>query len=164
VIFGEGPPPPPATDRSVGYPPGAREGTRGEIWEGYEYPIVEASLSGARIQVAIDLSSIYADWCRLQMPIPQDASGSHWSCLPNTGGGSGPDGCFYNDPDTGEPIGVDCGKLELCFLGSVCDCDANRCEASSGWRIELDFRVDGDEASGSIQLRELHNVYFTRSS
>jgi len=163
VIFGEGSPPPPATDPTIGYPAGAGEGYRQEIWEGYEYPIVEGSVSGARVQVAVDLGHLYEDWCRLQMPIPQDDSGMWWGCLPNTGGGSGPSGCFYNDPDTDEPIGVDCGKFELCFGARVCECDATRCEASTGQRIEFDFRVDGDDAAGSVQLRDLHNVYVTRS-
>lgn len=165
VVFGEGVPPPPPTDPDVGYPPGVEHGIGGDVagpWEGFEYPIAEASVSGARVRVAVDLGGFYTAWCGLQTPVAQDESGEQYGCLPNTGGGSSAEGCWYNDPITTEPVFVDCGKLFLCSQYQVCDCNAARCTSRPLQTVSFDFRVTGDTGTGSVILGDLHNVHLTR--
>jgi hypothetical protein len=166
VIFGAGTPPPPATDPNVGYPPGVSMPDRfgsPSISEGFEYPIVDGSVTGARVQLTVRLGSLWERWCELQTPIPQTASGTWFSCLPNTGGGYGPSGCYYNDPTSGDPVPVDCGKYALCSMWMVCDCEPAGCVAGSVGEIAFDFHVVGDAGDGSVTIRDLHNVHLTRA-
>lgn len=165
VVFGAGVPPPPATDPDIGYPPDVDWGSRGfagEAWEGYEYPIADGSVDGARVRLRVPLGELWTDWCELQTSYPQDPSGTSYGCIPNTGGGTGPGGCYYNDPATGAPVAIDCAKFALCDLGSVCRCDATGCTGGEAGSVSFDFHVMGDNGDGSVEIGGLRNVHLTR--
>jgi hypothetical protein len=169
VYFGVGAPPPPATDPNLGYPPGygARGGPvegggpGGYIAEGFGYRFEGATVSASRVQIDVDLGSLWAEWCSLQYPI--DLGGGAYGCLPNTGFSSGDQGCSYPDPVTREDIAIDCGRLALCDgFGTACRCTATECAAASGGRVTFDFHVTGSDGTGTIGIGAPHNVYLTR--
>ncbi len=167
VVFGMGTPPPPATDPNVGYPPGVMwisPSTMltlfGQPWEGFAYPILHGSVSGARVQLTVSPGSLWETWCELQTPVPQASSG--YGCLPVTGGVEDPTGCLYTDPSTGAAVSVDCGKFFLC-THRVCTCDMNRCTADTTHQVAFDFHVSGDAGDGSVMLDTLHSVHVTRT-
>jgi len=162
VYFGMGVPPPPATDPSVGYPPGVLvDSPYSYVAEGFGYRFRDAIVSASRVQIQVELGSLWAEWCSLQAPI--DRGDGMYGCLPNTGFGAGPAGCWYPDPMTGEDVPVDCGRLRLCGgFGNACSCTATECTAASGGRVTFDFHVTGNDGTGTIEIGGAHNVYLTR--
>ncbi len=170
VILGDGTAPAPPTDANVGWPalpPGVPVGGfAAQVLEGFEYPIGNASVVGARVQVMFDYAALWTEWCALQTPVPNDVAASGYGCLPNTGGTTGPGACTYNDPITGDPVPVDCGKFVLCSNALVCDCVATGCTASTDsglGQVAFDFRVTADTGDGTVSLRGgTRNVHLTR--
>jgi hypothetical protein len=165
VYFGSGVAPPPATDPNVGYPPGftgSDFGAGSYVAEGFGYRFDGAMVSASRVQLMVSLGSLWAEWCSLQYPIAQDASGDNYGCVPNTGFTSGSDGCSYPDPTTHADVPVDCGRLAMCMPGNGCQCTATECSAPLGPIVTFDFHVTGTDGSGTVDLFGPHNVYLTR--
>jgi len=161
VILGNGTPPPPATDPNVGYPPGYNDqqqpllfGPPNYIAEGYAYTMRGGTLAGPRLRFGVSLTELWRDWCALQTPIP-----GAFSCVPNLGAAFTSTGCYQTNPATNEMVTVDCGKLSLCWAGSVCQCDASGCQAQDGNNSMFDISINNDRADGSM---DTHNVHFTR--
>ena len=164
VVFGAGAPPPPVSDPDVGYPPGIGFGMSSNIdvpWEGFEYPIASASVSGARVLVTVELGTLWSLWCSLQMPVPSEPGSSVYTCVPNTATVSEAGACYLLD-DAGTRTRVDCGKLQLCHFDMVCSCDATSCRSQPVHEITLDFHVVGTNGDGSVTLTGLHNVHLVR--
>ena len=152
VAFGQGSPPPPASDGDVGYPPGSAYGSfvpNMYLHEGFEYSLLEGSVSGDRVRFAIDFGELWTDWCTLQTPY--EWGPDHYECLPNWGHEGSDSGCAQIDPVTNEKVPVDCGKLALCNSGGVCGCTATGCAVKqSRPGIELDLDHQASELDGSV--------------
>jgi hypothetical protein len=121
VIFGEGTPPAPATDPSVGYPPGASGFDFGNMLTaplvGFPYSIREGSYTSNRLRFAVDFVELWADWCALQ---PPQTNGSP-TCGPNGFtqasriGGTDGQPCIETITTTdGKKEQYECGKFDLC--------------------------------------------------
>lgn len=151
VLLGAGTAPPAATDGDVGYPAGFRlRSSYGLIQEGFEYTLLDATLTGRRFRAGFDPRELWTDWCALQTPYPvSDAPGSSYSCLPSWGYMVSDTFCSQPNPMTGEYVEVDCGKLLLCEA-KVCDCDAGGCSVAVAPAVMFDVALDGDIADGSV--------------
>ncbi len=165
VYFGMGTPPPPATDPNVGYPPGYGydRGVFGDyVVEGFGYRFTGAMVSASRVQITVDLGTLWAEWCSRQYPLM--VGPDFYQCGGNTGFTSSADGCSYPDPMTGQDVPVDCGRLFLCGAmgGSACACTATDCTAATGNQVTFDFHVTGNDGTGTIGIGAPHNVYLTR--
>ena len=161
VILGNGTPPPPATDPSVGYPPGLFSypdeawGALTYVAEGYAYPMHNGTLDGQRLRFGVDLQDLWRDWCALQTPLPGSSG-----CLPNWAGMATVDTCAQTNPTTGEIVPVDCGKFGLCQLTMMCVCDASGCQLQDhGATMMFDISINNNRADGSM---DANNVHFTK--
>jgi len=167
VVFGNAAPPPPATDPSVGYPPGQSSSAFGDspsiyLAEGFAYPIESGTLTGGRLQLHVDRGSLWSDWCALQKE--QEGSGR---CLPNWGGGTSEngDGTCFMESDQHVRITVDCGKHLLCWREPVCTCDPSGCRARQNvGHMSFDIALAGTTANGSVDGLPvvLRNIHLTR--
>jgi hypothetical protein len=167
IQFGEGPPPPPATDPSVGYPAGVTPATPPEkhfYAEGFDYTANSLTISDSTITFDINLFTLWKDWCSLEPVIDwsPDLPGqfgcvSHWKWTSN------PDGtCTETNPSTGELVPIDCGKLTLCLVDRVCLCKTGGCVlADSNASIKgiadfthetMDFSISGAPITGNAVL------------
>jgi hypothetical protein len=162
VIFGNGTPPPPATDPNVGYPPGFNYALGSPIpYEGFEYSIVAGSYLDRRLTFAVDTAELWADWCALQPP-PTNGS---TTCVPNfTQEQPGPGNSCTITMASGKTQQLDCGKLALCQAMSVCTCSSLGCSTnwSSHGEITIDVFVVGDTASGSMDRATVHFIKDTQ--
>ena len=167
IVFGQGTPPPPATDPNAYYPPLAQPlsfanlpSTYRGVTEGFAYPINQSTMTPQRLRVHADLTQLWQSWCALQTP-PSDGSGSDGSgrCLPNWAGQwePGPENttvCQLQNPTTKQWVTVSCGKFVLCALmePAPCTCGAATCAAAVGVAgvVSLDIALDGDTGEGSI--------------
>ena len=158
VVLGQGTPPPPATDPDVGYLVGTGcDGSLETVYEGAVYTLLDGRLEERRFRSGYDPYDLWTGWCELQTPRSFGTPGDMgYACLPNWGGGStgcgSPDPeCYLNNPDTGIPEIVDCGKMTLCNHEMVCVCTADGCTVSSGrGRTSFDIALDGEFADGTV--------------
>jgi hypothetical protein len=168
VIFGEGTPPPPATNANVGYPPGDwYTTTRWEelVLEGVEYRFDRATNTLTHVVVAPDMDQIWATWCGLQIPIfaAQPPLPDWIGILPpferiQTGDGT----CAYTDRRTGDRVAIDCARL-LLAAPSPCDCTPDGCFVHHGWEFMIDFQVSGDQGTGHIMTYAWRALHMTRT-
>jgi hypothetical protein len=58
---------------------------------------------------------------------------------------------------------IDCGKLALCMLGSVCKCTAQGCSVDLQAGVTFDMQLQLPDGNGSVAGLggSIHNVYFT---
>jgi hypothetical protein len=160
ITFGAATPPPPVTDRNVGYPPGVdlQEMSQSSTWnapyEGFTYRIAMAR--GGPYEGGIPSLSfrfrgyeVWDSWCSGQPSYRIDDD--QYRCIPSgnavTTRDAGADGgaeCALVDP-AGQSTVMNCDKLLLCggfsHAASVCYCDGARCTASAR---ENTFGVSGD--------------------
>ena len=171
IVFGQGPPPPPATDPNIGYPPALEASYSGGlliitsyIAEGYVYQIDRGTLVSDRLRFGIANEQLWAGWCALQTT----PAGST-SCVPRAaylGYVPTPDGtCSYVDTTTSTSTPIDCVKANLCLsLDSPCDCSAGGpCKLKTDLydQPSFDVFVTGNTASGSCTLSTTPpNVHF----
>lgn len=141
---------PPATDPNIGYPPGYKPGTIADWYEGFDFSLREGKLSPARLQFSLDLWEVWAGWCALQTPPNGGGTCTNW------GGSMSGDFtlCTQVNPTTGEAVVVDCGKVDLCTHGNVCDCSGSACRLSpdnyGGRILSVDIAFSVDSANGSM--------------
>jgi hypothetical protein len=173
ISLGTAPPPAPATDPNVGYPPGEFDpmhtpagwdiSTFIDYAEGFVMPIAQSSVMGTRLQFQANWTSTWDTWCAIQTPIPSSPP------LPG-----GPQGFSCVDPvgtdDTGchsssGGVFVDCGKFMLCEAG-LCACTAQGCQLGqvNCDTLNFDMQVAADVGTGSVALgcAGVHNVHFSR--
>ena len=122
VTFGVGPLPPPATNPDVGYPPGvdiqllhSTPAWHGP-YEGFNYRLSQATVSGNDIRYTIYTREAWKSWCVLQASYPENR---YFRCMPNGIGEmsreAGADGgaeCAL--VDSSNRTVIDCDKLILC--------------------------------------------------
>ena len=164
---GEAPPLPPATNPDVGYPEG-EEGSPTHanvlLRSGFSYSVEGATVEDRRLRLGINLYELYDGWCEMQTAYLDEAS-STYHCLPNSSGGADDGQCFLDDPETGEPIYVDCVKIGMCMGGDVCSCTAEGCNARFETRsVRLDAALEsaGDELEGTLTVAGNVIVRMTR--
>jgi hypothetical protein len=172
VVFGDGTPPPSATDPNVGYPPGVSGYQFGEMLTtpvvGFPYSIREGSYASSRLKVVVDFVELWADWCALQ---PPQTNGSP-TCGPNgfrdasRTGGAGGQPCVETITTTdGKKEQYECGKFDLCIgVPLICACSPAGC--SAGWGsgyTSFDMFVVDNTASGSVrEPNGTYNVHLTK--
>jgi len=167
VTFGTGPMLSPPTAPDVGYPPGI--GAAGPVqstrraFEGFEYTILDASLTDTRMRFGIANHELWKAWCELQTPFSQQPGSDSYGCLPNWGYMTG-ETCSQPDPATGMVVPRDCGQLYLCEVEMVCECTAQQCTVTvESPDVTFDLSVAGDRADGSVVgIGDIHNVRLTR--
>jgi len=163
LSIGAGPPPAPATDPTVGYPPGVGDtGTGGgtgsaAFLSAYPLTILTGTTDGTRVQFTVSQDEPYRGWCQLQTSLRfNDQAVTGCGCLPhwpsartiNTGTSST---CTLSDPARSKSMTVDCGKMALCYgVHQVCTCNASGCDGTpNGDIVGFDLRFTANSAVGS---------------
>ena len=117
VTYGQGTPPPPPTDPSVGYPPGTDWGQNDRTWliEGYPFAVTHPSFDGTRLQIQTLSTEPWKGWCELQTPTGAGYPCGRYGCLPNWNymGNPSTQGTL-TDPATGATETVNSGNWVLC--------------------------------------------------
>jgi len=155
VTFGDSPPLAPPTDPNVGYPPPGSSGNPGGIpyveikpTPGFAYAIGGGSFDGQRLKFTLALHELYKPWCEMQTPIADEVNAGNYSCVPNWAGGGIDGKCFFDNPETGEKVWVDCGKVALCQ--TVCQCTAQACSVTLSPGPAFDMQLNPPNADGSV--------------
>jgi hypothetical protein len=180
---GDAPALPPPTDPDVGYPPGGVGAPEigypappGGLFSGFSYTVRGAVVEDRRIRLGVNPQETFKEWCEMQTPILDDYNSTPeeqiYACVPNWGFSSGSEGCSQPNPDTGEDVPVDCGKLALCDLAGVCYCTAEGCsirdiEAGTppqDYPVTLDaaLQAEGEELEGTLSVGDRVIVRMTR--
>jgi hypothetical protein len=172
LVFGGAPAAPAPTDPNVGYPPGYGSGmgggnTFGFAGEGFVYTIEQGHFDGSRFTFGVSTHELWSAWCKLQTTTYLQQQGTNlYQCLPNWGFSSGPTGCSQPNPQTGQSVPVDCGKLALCQMQMVCQCTATGCSLDPAMSVDVTFDmvVAPPKADGSTTgAFSDHNVHFTHA-
>ena len=155
----------PPTDPDVGYPPGITYFTTNNarrVFSGFEYGLTSASCDGARLKFQALVGELWADWCALQTPIPNETYGGYqcahaWPVQSDAGG------CTQTDPKTQEKVEVDCAQAVLCTTSNVCTCDAQGCgqggEGFGGPTMDVHLsptNADGDVGGFDWTVHKVH--------
>jgi len=171
-VFGQGTPPAPATDPTVGYPSdfvaqALKHGGASPVsnWfymaEGYAYPI-DGRLDAEHLQFSAKLAQLWSDWCVLQQPPGLDF-GPCFTAPSGRGYGASYSADLQTCSVTNyvEELPVDCGRFLLCKAGtSVCSCTASACSPGTGAAI-FDVFVTNGTMSGSVESWfGRYNVHF----
>jgi hypothetical protein len=158
IVFGQGAPPPPATNPNVGYPPAidsyaffANSSPLGPltlyIAEGYSYALDLGTLVSDRLRFDVPLNQLWAGWCALE---------TSSTCPPlNATADPSTQTCSQDTTAAGDPMPIDCGKAVLCGrVLSPCDCSGSGpCKLSTRENSQaFDIFVTGETASGSSTL------------
>jgi len=174
VVFGNGTPPPPATDPNAGYPDDKAMGPVFPI-EGFAYTMVDGSITSNRIRFTVREHEPWTGWCALQTP-PSDVSSGNTGCVLAGNGGADPANDLCLVWPAGQkfdaPVKVDCGKFFLCTSG-VCFCSPTGCrlraaEDQTAWGTDIPTMSFDMAYSGTIAMGDVigvglsGNVYFTK--
>lgn len=133
-VFGNGIPPGPATDPTIGYP--YSSGSVGAfLFEGLTYHIrspatIAPSILGRRLLASVSSYEIYESWCGLQPPFPGSSL-----CLPSDWATFCPteNSCELTNPVTKEKVSVSQAKDSMCVSYRAC-----LCTVASGCHANLD--------------------------
>ena len=151
LVFGEPTAPlPPATDPQASYPPGVYYRTAEErALSGFAYTLLNATITGPRLQFRVTFAEPWRSWCALQTPYPNDIETSGYGCLPNAGFQRQGNGCVLTG--AGPLPAISCAQYDLCGDTDVCQCNAERCMSAFDFAGSVgDFRIDGDQAQGVL--------------
>jgi hypothetical protein len=153
ITMGTQPPPPPATDPNVGYPPGMNlliaTAFTSPIVEGVAYALLDGTLEDGRARFSIGTNQPWRGWCALQTPIPNPKLHAY-TCLPPYGGASvNPNTSECRISVDGAAQLIDCGKYMLCGVGGACSCDSEACDANPDTRAPFDLHFDAASADGA---------------
>ena len=150
VVLGDGPPPPPATDPNVGYPPDY-DPANGVYWaEGFAYSIVSGEAAPWQLEFGISNNELWSDWCAAQTPVDGSSTClSNWPGDRIIGTNGSPDQCYQQDPANGRKTAVDCGKYDLC-TGFVCTCSTTACSSNSGPQAIFYLAIPVNTATGTV--------------
>jgi len=182
IYFGTGSPLPPATDPTVGYPPGYGEsGPDSYAWplERFDFTVLGGTYASPRVEVSLQPTEVWKHWCEIQtVTYPWFSNDSRedggcgsmlgYGCLPNhvswQSGGSG--SCAWQSCDTAMTH-IDCGKLALCSpWPGTCTCTATSCSMPlpSKGPIAFDMTFAAGALDGSVTWIDgnLHNVHLAK--
>jgi len=168
VFFGDGPPLPPPTDPSVGYPPSANGPAPNLSPDGFAYTILGGADVGGHVTFSILMNQLWKQWCELETPVPLYASDvandtnpadlMGYGCLPNASvaelhpdGGAAPV-CQLQWSD-GTSMPVDCGKALLCRPPiDVCTCTQTSCtvDVKAPGNAAFDLTLSGSSLDGRV--------------
>jgi hypothetical protein len=162
ATFGMSPLPPPVTNPTIGYPPGVDPDPTA-AYPGFPFTIENASLEGSRLRFGISPAEMWKRWCEAQIPIADEANVGSYGCARNWATKYGVP-CSQFDPATMHWVQADCGRVRLCFPGSVCQCMAKACSVSlrGGIHFKLDISLPKADGSVSGLGGYLHNVHLTK--
>jgi hypothetical protein len=175
VFFGDGSPPPPATDPNVGYPPVsflvANNNPLGNYWaEWFGYSIALGTSSPPRLQFTVENYELWSGWCALQLITW--VGGDSGTCLPNWEGGridyanGDPPQCYLRNPTNQQDTVLDCGKYDLCITDRVCLCSEIECVSGQmrGAEAAFDLVLANNIATGTVSgiVNDPANVHFTQ--
>jgi hypothetical protein len=178
VTFGDKPPPPPPTDPNIGYPPATDMADASfELGdnvgpvnvpsiEGFHYTAqnVMVSMDGSRVQLDVATYELWKAWCALQTPypwpqdIPEGGLPSGQLPPPAYGCDQEPNGSEYSatkqcivDTDEGMDVTpIDCGKVQLCNIYSVCTCSKTSCAVDTiDTDVHFDLQLQGSSLDGA---------------
>ena len=178
VTFGVGPLPPPATNPDVGYPPGAdiqllrSTGAWNAPYEGFNYRLSAAVVSGNDIRSTIYTREAWKSWCVLQAPHLME--NGFFRCMPKgigeisrEAGADGAAECAL--VDSSNRTVIDCNKLLLCGgipgSDSACQCNAAGCMPHVLPTGDVTARFDGAVLRGNVRVTSgiAHPVEFVRN-
>lgn len=161
AILGAGTPPPPATDPTAAYPPGAEyRGYTPPPIEGFPYTIAGGTMVGSRLRFTIWMSEIWKSWCPLQAPVP-----GFYQCVPSWGGVGIGNQVTLQGPN-GETFVTTEAQLNLCAISDACLCTSVRCDTQPGYGIDLDVALSSDTAGdGAFSGKDFgaHTVRLTKN-
>jgi hypothetical protein len=174
IFFGQGTPPPPATDPNVGYPADFLDQTRAngygsnEGWvyiaDGYGYAFEAGSFEAQRLQFTVSLAQLWSDWCALQAS-PGPGFGP---CFTTTSGARGStlsadlQVCTVTNYDHTQDLVVDCSKLLMCDGFDICMCTTSGCGTGNAGAA-FDLFMTGTTMSGSVRMaRGTYDVHFVK--
>jgi hypothetical protein len=169
VFFGTGPALAPPTDPDVGYPPGYKGFSSVALLEGFEFTVLHGTYAAQRLQVQIQSTELWDQWCALQTKIyPQYAQADDGGCSATVTGYACIPSSIASNPNTCElytcqqPAGtsIDCGKLALCLDNGPpagpqqfrCPCTATSCAVPVATTGDIAF--DMQLATGSLNGSE----------
>lgn len=187
LVFGMGTPPAPPTDPNVGYWPSAAGGGsgRGALVEGFQYSVHVLSFDGTRLRFGVEPYEVYKGWCDLQTTTYYSTAvttpwlgGCPYGCAPDGYASPAPNmpgTATVTNPNGGQAVLIDFGKLSECTLYNVCSCWAAGCTVPLDQpQLHLDLQVTAGRLDGSIlesskslgggSLNGNYNVHFTSSS
>jgi hypothetical protein len=170
VYFGTGAPLAPATDPNVGYPPGYMQGAT--PLEGFEFTVIGGTYTAPRVQLSIQATELWKQWCDIQTMVYPQYNGSStpgcgplvgYGCLPNAATMGGTNGCSWSSCDHPNPTSIDCSKMFLCTMGMVCTCTMTACTVPTPTKggIAFDMQLASGSLDGSVTGvdSQLHNVH-----
>jgi hypothetical protein len=172
IVFGQGTPPPPVVDPTVGYPPdfvaqalkhGGAVPTSSWFYmaEGYAYPI-DGTLDAEHLQFRANLAQLWSDWCVLQQPPGLDF-GPCFTVPSGRQRGSSYSADLQTCSVTNyvEELPVDCGRLLLCGPGgSVCSCTTSACSPGTAAALFDVFVTEGTMSGSVNSWFGRYNVHF----
>ena len=161
LVVGAEPAPPPATDPTVGWPPGIDLDIthigNGFVFgarsiEGFRYTAHDVHWAGQRLTFKVAADEAYQGWCALQTSYYVNDTG-YYNCTPGSGGSAGPDlsMCTSEDNQGTKRTPVSCAQAWLC---SHCACTADSCGGATVRNMSFDITFDGMTAAGSAVLPE----------
>lgn len=152
LVFGEPAAPlPAATDPKASYPPDVDYRTAEQRGiAGFAYTLLDAKITGSRLQFRLTFAEPWQSWCELQTPYQDDNQRAGYNCLPNEGVRAlSSDDCELTGP--GPSLAISCAQANLCNLTNVCQCNAERCMAAFDLLSPNgDFQLDADQAQGML--------------
>lgn len=168
IVFGQGSPPPPPTDPTVGYYPDGvnlSSAPPGTIIEGFPYTVVAPSLAGTRARFGAVAREPYRPWCELQtsyvwMPPCDFACTPSWPADISTPS----DRVTLQNPSGGPNLIMNTGRWAQCSgVDGVCDCDPTSCTVRfDAPNVSFDMQMTPGHLDGSVLLgSSANNVHFT---
>jgi len=167
ITFGSSPPPAPATDPEVGYlveTDNPSHSYSGPI-PGFPFTLHGVQLRDSRLQFDTVSTEPWKHWCELQTSFADEVNPGFFACAHNWGFYRSNDVCSQTDPNTMQQIIVDCGKLQLCSPGAVCECSAEGCTVGTlGGGTHFDLSLNVPKSDGSVAGLDgsVHNVHLTK--
>jgi len=135
------------------------------------------TIAGQRLKLEVPLD-VWSTWCTAQKPRAGRAHSDDFGCPTDGYSYRGDGGCSVSIPQQYGPDGgpvarhwsrteepFECEKLIWCNrLRMRCTCTAGACRALPPTVVRFDFRMRGNEADGSVNLRQgLRNVRLTHN-
>jgi hypothetical protein len=168
VTYGQGTPPPPASDPDVGYPPGADWADHDGTWlvEGFPFTVTHPSFDGTRLRIQTASTEVWKGWCALQTPTSAGEPCGVYGCLPNWPSVATVNATTtFTDPSSGATETVDYGRSVLCHLpGQPCSCSATACtvDLSTPGDWSFDMQLTGAKLDRTMSGNGNVNVHLTR--
>ena len=191
----------PPTDPDATYPPGYGEAFPLTLFgfthtdpplEGFTFTVLNGTLAGSELQLQVQVSELWTQWCALQTTVYPTYNGTSamgqdgdagsivgdggtcgdfrgYACTP-FGSSSNPTGdgpsCQVGTCYQASPLTFDCGKLDLCWSGTAeCACTSTGCTVAPVdrfGRVTFDLQL-GDDAGTTTASGTVTGVTYSSS-